>query len=68
MAPSFSPTDRFVVRYESAQANAYTNSLLKRCNRLRQHSETLLARSRTSRSASDAIHEKIRSYYLRFIA
>ena len=63
MAESFSPTDRLLVWYESAQANAYNSEILQRCNRLRERSTRLLARSQTLRSVSDVIHEKLRRHY-----
>jgi hypothetical protein len=54
--------DRFLVRHQSAQAIAHHAEIAARSNRIRQHSEQLLARSRATRTISDAIHEKIRKF------
>ena len=54
--------DRFLVRHESALAIAFHAEIAERANRIRQHSDQLLARSRATRTISDGIHEKIRSF------
>ncbi|MFI5086810.1 MAG: hypothetical protein ACHP7I_00295 [Terriglobales bacterium] len=52
--------DRSLMSRQSAQAIAHHAEISARSNRIRQHSDQLLARSRTTRTISKVIHEKIR--------
>lgn len=53
-------SERSLVRHQSAEAIAHNAEIAERANRIRQHSDQLLARSRATRTISQVIHEKIR--------
>ena len=57
--------DRSLVRRQSAQAIAHNAEISARSNRIRQHSDQLLARSRATRTISDGIHDKIRKFSIK---
>ena len=64
MAGGVPLADRFLVRHQSAQAIAHHAEIAARSNRIRQHSDQLLTRSRATRTISDSIHEKIRKFFI----
>lgn len=68
MRGGVSLADRILVRYQSAQAIARHAEIAERSNRIRQHSDQLLTRSRATRTISDGIHEKIRKFFIKLPA
>jgi hypothetical protein len=64
MAGGVSLAGRFRVRQQRAQAIAHRAEISARSNTLRLHSDQLLARSRATRTISDAIHKKFRQFFI----